>query len=200
MRCCVGRRLHPRGPPGDVRRARWLLAEQPSPGCVPGVEAATGSLGHGLPLGLGMALAGRIQGEDFRVFVALSDGECNEGSVWEAAMFAAAQKLDNAAPSSSTTTSGRRPARTDETWPSHRCGRNGEAFGWERHGDRRPRPRRPGRAPISVPDGSGKPVAIDRPHGQGQGRLVHGGRQQLALPHPDRRRSREGAQGAVGSS
>jgi transketolase len=71
------------------------LPEQMSPGCVPGVEAATGSLGHGLSLGAGMALAGRIQGQAYRVWVVLSDGECNEGSVWEAAMFAAAQRLTN---------------------------------------------------------------------------------------------------------
>jgi transketolase len=70
------------------------LAEQPAPGCAPGVELATGSLGHGLPVGLGMALAARIQGRDHRVLVCLSDGECNEGTVWEAAMFAAAQKLE----------------------------------------------------------------------------------------------------------
>ena len=71
------------------------LPEQPSPGALPGVEVATGSLGHGLPLGLGMALAGRVQQRAFRVVVVLSDGECNEGSVWEAAMLAAAQTLDN---------------------------------------------------------------------------------------------------------
>jgi transketolase len=70
------------------------LAEQPSPGCAPGVEAATGSLGHGLSLGVGIAMAARIQKRDYRVFVLLSDGECNEGSVWEAAMFAPAQKLN----------------------------------------------------------------------------------------------------------
>lgn len=71
------------------------LAEQPSPNCAPGVEAATGSLGHGLSLGIGNAMAARIQNRDFRVFVLMSDGECNEGSVWEAAMFAPAQKLSN---------------------------------------------------------------------------------------------------------
>ncbi len=71
------------------------LPEQPTPQGVPGVEAATGSLGHGLSIGLGMALAGRINGLDYRVLVVLSDGECNEGSVWEAAMFAAAQRLSN---------------------------------------------------------------------------------------------------------
>lgn len=69
------------------------LPEQMSPGCVPGVEVATGSLGHGLSLGAGMALAGRVQRRDYRVWVVLSDGECNEGSVWEAAMFAAARRL-----------------------------------------------------------------------------------------------------------
>jgi len=71
------------------------LPEQPSPGALPGVEAATGSLGHGLSLGVGMALAGRIQKQDYRVLVVLSDGECNEGSVWEAAMVAPAHQLEN---------------------------------------------------------------------------------------------------------
>lgn len=69
------------------------LSEQMSPGCAPGVEAATGSLGHGLSLGAGMALAARLQRREYSVWVLLSDGECNEGSVWEAAMFASAQKL-----------------------------------------------------------------------------------------------------------
>ena len=69
------------------------LTEHMGPNCAPGIEAATGSLGHGLSLGVGMALAGRIQQHEYRVCVVLSDGECNEGSVWEAAMFAAAQKL-----------------------------------------------------------------------------------------------------------
>ena len=71
------------------------LPEQPALQCVPGVEAATGSLGHGLPLALGMALAARIQGRSYRCVALLSDGECEEGSVWEAAMFAAAQRVGN---------------------------------------------------------------------------------------------------------
>jgi transketolase len=75
--------------------AKSCLEQHPGPGCAPGVEAATGSLGHGLSLGIGMALAGRIQDLSYRVFALLSDGECNEGSVWEAAMFAAGQRLDN---------------------------------------------------------------------------------------------------------
>lgn len=71
------------------------LPEHPSASCAPGVEIASGSLGHGLGLGLGMALAARIHRRDYRVFVVMSDGECNEGSVWEAAMMAPAQRLDN---------------------------------------------------------------------------------------------------------
>lgn len=67
----------------------------PTPAHLGGIEAATGSLGHGLPMGLGMALAARISGSDHRVYAVLSDGECNEGSVWEAAMLAAAQKVGN---------------------------------------------------------------------------------------------------------
>lgn len=62
---------------------------------VPGVEFSTGSLGHGLGVGTGLALAAKRQGRDFRVFVLLSDGECDEGSNWEAIMFAAHHRLDN---------------------------------------------------------------------------------------------------------
>ncbi len=69
------------------------LAEQPAPNGAPGVELATGSLGHGLPVGCGLALAARIQNLDYRTLVILSDGECNEGSVWEAAMFASGKNL-----------------------------------------------------------------------------------------------------------
>ena len=62
---------------------------------VPGVEISTGSLGHGLSVGAGMALAAQHDGAGYRVFALLSDGECDEGSVWEAAMFAAHHRLDN---------------------------------------------------------------------------------------------------------
>ena len=67
----------------------------PTPDHLPGIEAATGSLGHGLPMGLGMALAARIQDQKYKVYAILSDGECNEGSVWESALMAAAQKVQN---------------------------------------------------------------------------------------------------------
>ncbi|MGH7546732.1 MAG: transketolase [Gemmatimonadales bacterium] len=62
---------------------------------VPGVEVSTGSLGHGLGLACGMAIAGKRDGRAWRVFAVLSDGECDEGSTWEAALFAPHHGLDN---------------------------------------------------------------------------------------------------------
>jgi transketolase len=72
-----------------------ILGGHPEASKVPGVEASTGSLGHGLSFGVGMALAQRIQRRDCRVFVVMGDGEINEGSVWEAAMCAGKHKLAN---------------------------------------------------------------------------------------------------------
>jgi len=60
---------------------------------LPGVDVSTGSLGFGLPVGVGATLAARLQGSARRVFVLVSDAECNEGSVWEAAMYAAHHRL-----------------------------------------------------------------------------------------------------------
>jgi transketolase len=62
---------------------------------VPGVEASTGSLGHGLSIATGMALAAKRDGKTSRVFALLSDGECDEGSTWESVLFARQHKLDN---------------------------------------------------------------------------------------------------------
>ena len=63
--------------------------------CVPGVEVSAGSLGHGLSMAAGMAYIGKLDGKTFRVFAVLSDGECDEGSTWEAILFAGHHKLDN---------------------------------------------------------------------------------------------------------
>jgi transketolase len=76
-------------------QADGILGGHPDAGKVPGVEASTGALGHGLPIGLGMALHLRIVKSQARVFVILGDGECNEGSVWEAAMCAGKHGLAN---------------------------------------------------------------------------------------------------------
>lgn len=71
-----------------LRKIDSRLQGHPVRGTAPGVEASTGSLGQGLSIGLGMGLAARLTGRDFRVFVLLGDGECQEGQVWEAAMAA----------------------------------------------------------------------------------------------------------------
>lgn len=71
------------------------LIGHPTRGCLPGVEATSGSLGHGLPMGSGLAYAAKADGATHRVFVIMSDGECDEGAVWEAALIARQHKLDN---------------------------------------------------------------------------------------------------------
>lgn len=71
-----------------------ILEEHPTHK-IPGVSVATGSLGHGLSIGCGIALGYKIRKLNKKVYVLMSDGECNEGSVWEAALFASANKLSN---------------------------------------------------------------------------------------------------------
>ena len=72
-----------------------ILGGHPERNKIPGVEASTGALGHGLPIGVGMALAAKIRKQSHRVVVVTGDGEINEGSVWEAALSAAKHKLSN---------------------------------------------------------------------------------------------------------
>jgi len=71
------------------------LYGHPVRGGVPGIEASTGSLGHGINIGIGMALAARNDKKSYKVYVLMGDGEIQEGSVWEGAMLAARLKLDN---------------------------------------------------------------------------------------------------------
>jgi len=72
-----------------------ILEQHPNIDLNKGIEVSTGSLGHGLSIGTGMALAGKVDKKQYRVYVLLSDGELNEGSVWEAIMFAGHHKLSN---------------------------------------------------------------------------------------------------------
>ena len=72
-----------------------ILGGHPEAGKIPGVEASTGALGHGLPIGMGRALGMRMRGLTGRVFVITGDGEINEGAVWEAAMSASKHRLTN---------------------------------------------------------------------------------------------------------
>lgn len=78
-----------------LRKSDSYLQGHPNMNYVPGVDMSTGSLGQGVSAAVGMALAAKLSGQSFRVYSILGDGEIEEGQVWEAAMFAAAKKLDN---------------------------------------------------------------------------------------------------------
>ncbi|HBW46794.1 TPA: transketolase [bacterium] len=78
-----------------LRKIDGRLEGHPDMTRVPGVEASTGSLGQGLSIGIGHALAGKLNGQSYRVYVILGDGEIQEGQVWEAAMFAPYHRLSN---------------------------------------------------------------------------------------------------------
>ena len=78
-----------------LRKAGSYLQGHPNMNSVPGVDMSTGSLGQGISAACGMALAGKVDGKDYRVYTLLGDGEIQEGQVWEACMFAAHYKLDN---------------------------------------------------------------------------------------------------------
>lgn len=78
-----------------LRKIGSRLQGHPSMKCLPGVDMSTGSLGQGISSAVGMALAGKIDNKEYRVYALLGDGELEEGQVWEAAMAAAHYKLDN---------------------------------------------------------------------------------------------------------
>ncbi len=79
----------------NLRKFGSILQGHPDKNRVPGVENSSGSLGNGLAIANGMALAAKIDGRPYRVYALLGDGECQEGLIWEAAMFAAHYKIDN---------------------------------------------------------------------------------------------------------
>jgi transketolase len=76
-------------------RPGGILGGHPEMQKIPGVEVSTGSLGHGFPIGIGMALAAKLDDKSYRTFCIVGDGECNEGSIWEGAMSGAHFNLDN---------------------------------------------------------------------------------------------------------
>lgn len=79
---------------GGFNKFEGPLDVHPDMHKIPGCDMSTGSLGHGLPVGVGMAIAGKLDGKGYRVFVMVGDGECQEGSIWEAAMAVAYHGLD----------------------------------------------------------------------------------------------------------
>ena len=78
-----------------LRHLDSYLQGHPDMKHIPGVDMSSGSLGQGISAAVGMALAGKMDGKEYRVYTLLGDGEIQEGQVWEAAMFAGARKLDN---------------------------------------------------------------------------------------------------------
>ncbi len=78
-----------------LRKVDSRLQGHPSMKCLPGIDISSGSLGQGISAACGMALGAKLKNADFRVYTILGDGEIEEGQVWEAAMYAAAKKLDN---------------------------------------------------------------------------------------------------------
>jgi transketolase len=78
-----------------LRHIGSMLQGHPDMKRTPGVDMSSGSLGQGISAACGMALAAKFDNKDYRVYTVLGDGECEEGQVWEAAMFAAHNKLDN---------------------------------------------------------------------------------------------------------
>ena len=107
-----------------------VFAEHPpSPAYLAGIEAATGSLGHGMPMGLGIALASKISGVKYNVYALVGDGECNEGTIWEAAMLASAKKIDNLC-AIVDYNKWQATDRTNEVMAFDPISKKWEAFGW----------------------------------------------------------------------
>ena len=144
----------------DYGRDGSLFAEHPpTPDHLPGVEAATGSLGHGLPMGLGMALAGRIHRRSYNVVVLSSDGECNEGVMWEAAMLAASQRVERLCVVVDFNR-WQATGRSEEIMAIEPLADKWRAFGWSTHETDGHDLTRLTELLAAVPDGIGKPVAI----------------------------------------
>ncbi|MDR1321245.1 MAG: transketolase [Gracilibacteraceae bacterium] len=114
----------------ELRRVNSRLQGHPDMRKIPGVDASTGSLGQGLAIAAGLALAARVTGRDYQVYTLLGDGETAEGMVWEAAMAAAHYRLDNLTAIvdvnglqiDGRTADVMNPAPLDAKW---------EAFGWQ---------------------------------------------------------------------
>ena len=108
------------------------FSTHPNMHMIPGIDMSAGSLGHGLSIGVGMALAARMDRKDYRVYVVLGDGELNEGMVWEAAMSAGKYALDNLVAivdRNSLCVGG----RTEDVMPLEPLSDKWRAFGWRVH-------------------------------------------------------------------
>jgi len=156
--------LHMRGFISDdilntYAKAGGVLPEHPVYNSSLGIEASSGSLGHGLPLGLGIALSSKIQKRNFRVYVIMSDGECNEGSVWEAAMLAPAINLDNLVVVIDFN-GWQATGRSEDITSLSSLKEKFEAFGWSARDVDGHNVNDLVEVLKNVPDGTGKPVAV----------------------------------------
>lgn len=137
-----------------------VFAEHPpTPSHLPGIEAATGSLGHGMPMGLGMAMSARIQHQSYNVIALLSDGECNEGSIWEAALLAASQKVERLV-AIIDFNKWQATGRSEEILALNPLVDKWRAFGWSSYEVDGHDMAALVNILSKVPDGSGKPVAV----------------------------------------
>ena len=137
-----------------------IFAEHPpTPSHLAGIEAATGSLGHGMPMGLGMAMAARIQQQSYNVIALMSDGECNEGSIWEAAMLAASQKVERLV-AIIDFNKWQATGRSEEVLALNPLADKWRAFGWDAHEVDGHDMKALVDLLSKVPNGSGKPIAI----------------------------------------
>lgn len=107
-----------------------ILGGHPEMQKIPGVEVSTGSLGHGFPMGVGMAISGKLKKQKHKIYCVLGDGECNEGTIWEAANIAAHFKLDNLV---AIVDHNKHQASGDvfEIMNPHRLAEKWRSFGWE---------------------------------------------------------------------
>ncbi len=115
-----------------LRKEGSMLQGHPSMNRCPGIDISTGSLGQGLACGVGMALAAKLDGKDYKVYVAVGDGECQEGEIWEAAQTAHKYKLDNLivfVDNNNLQLDG----TCDEVMPNIDLGKKFEAFGFDRY-------------------------------------------------------------------
>ena len=149
---------------------------------VPGVEVSTGSLGHGLPIARGMALAGqRRRSPVSRVLHCSATASATRDRPGRPALFAPHHRLDNLVAIVDYNKI-QSLGRVEEVLDLEPFADKWRAFGWAARGDRRPRPRRArSRVFERLPLEPGKPTVRPRPHGQGQGRELHGGRAPVAL-------------------
>ena len=152
---------------------------------VKGVDMSTGSLGQGISAAVGMALAGKMDRKDYRVYAVLGDGEVEEGQVWEAFMSAAKYQLDNLC--AVIDVNGPADRRQDRRRDAHRApGPEAGGLWLARHPRGRPRLCRPGGCLRPGRPGEGQAHHAPGQDGEGQGGLLHGEPGRLARQGPQR--------------